>query len=146
MDLGLSVQDRALLIQNVNVVFHSAASVRFNEKIDSAFALNTCATIKVLDLCKSIKNLKALVHVSTAYSNSDKPEINEEVYPAPVELEKVLEVCKIEEDKQQEASVEALRGNHPNTYTLTKALAESIVNEHAKDIPVCIVRPSIGKI
>lgn len=57
-DLGLSPQDRLLLTQNVNIVFHSAATVRFNEKIDSAFNLNTAATIKVLDLCKNIKNLK----------------------------------------------------------------------------------------
>jgi len=86
-----------------------------------------------------------LVHVSTAYSNSDKKEIKEEVYPAPAELETVLEVCKIQEEREQAMSVKKLQGGHPNTYTLTKALAESIVNEHAKDIPVCIVRPSIGK-
>lgn len=88
---------------------------------------------------------QALVHVSTAYSNSDKPEIKEEVYPAPAELEKVLEVCKIQEENQQEVSVRTLLGKHPNTYTFTKALAECIVNEHARDFPVCIVRPSIGK-
>lgn len=38
-----------------------------------------------------------------------------------------------------------LKQKHPNTYTLTKAMAEWIVNENADNIPVAIVRPSIGK-
>lgn len=37
-----------------------------------------------------------------------------------------------------------LQGEHPNPYTLTKALAESIVYSHT-NLPVCIIRPSIGK-
>ena len=31
----------------------------------------------------------------------------------------------------------------PNTYTYTKAMAERILEEDAKDLPVVIVRPSI---
>lgn len=34
---------------------------------------------------------------------------------------------------------------HPNTYTVTKALAEWIVAEYSDEIPSAIVRPSIGK-
>lgn len=33
----------------------------------------------------------------------------------------------------------------PNTYTFTKALAESLVKEECVDLPVGIFRPSIGK-
>lgn len=32
---------------------------------------------------------------------------------------------------------------HPNTYTLTKHVAEQIVAEYQKKLPICIVRPSI---
>lgn len=36
-----------------------------------------------------------------------------------------------------------LIGNHPNTYTLTKGLAEQIVLSKGSDLPIAIVRPSI---
>ena len=32
---------------------------------------------------------------------------------------------------------------HPNTYTLTKAIAEHLAAEQARDLPLCIVRPSV---
>lgn len=32
----------------------------------------------------------------------------------------------------------------PNTYTFTKALAETMVAEHRGNIPTVIIRPSIG--
>lgn len=37
-----------------------------------------------------------------------------------------------------------MQGKHPNTYTMTKAMAEWVVAEQADDIPAAIVRPSIG--
>lgn len=36
-----------------------------------------------------------------------------------------------------------LQGTHPNTYTLTKSMAEQIVSEYHDQLPICIVRPSI---
>lgn len=79
-DLGLSVDDRMTLTQNVNIVFHCAATVRFNEPLKVAVMLNIRATDRVLDLCKSMSHLKSFVHVSTAYSNADKREVKELVY------------------------------------------------------------------
>lgn len=36
-----------------------------------------------------------------------------------------------------------LQGEHPNTYTLTKSMAEQIVADFGQTLPLCIVRPSI---
>lgn len=33
---------------------------------------------------------------------------------------------------------------HPNSYTYSKRLAEALVESYFPDLPVCIVRPSIG--
>lgn len=33
----------------------------------------------------------------------------------------------------------------PNTYTYTKHLAEQLVTQYQDKVPICIVRPSIGK-
>jgi thioester reductase-like protein len=32
-DLGLSLEERQMLVENVNVVFHSAATIKFDEPI-----------------------------------------------------------------------------------------------------------------
>jgi len=39
-----------------------------------------------------------------------------------------------------------MQGKHPNTYTMTKAMAEWVVAEQADEIPTAIVRPSIGNV
>ena len=79
-ELGLSPEDKAMLIHRVNIVFHSAATVRFDEPLKVAVNLNTKGTDRMIELCKSMSNLVSVVHVSTAYSNADQYEIKEEVY------------------------------------------------------------------
>lgn len=41
--------------------------------------------------------------------------------------------------------VSSLIKGWPNTYTFTKAVAEELVRTMGKDLPLCVVRPSIGK-
>lgn len=79
-DLGLSPEDKAMLTQIVTVVFHSAATVRFDEPLKVAVNLNTRGTERMVELCKSIENLASFIHVSTAYSNADQTRIKESVY------------------------------------------------------------------
>ena len=47
------------------------------------------------------------------------------------------------DDDMLKAVTPKLIGNKPNTYTFTKQLAETLLQEEAHDIPVAIVRPSI---
>lgn len=35
-------------------------------------------------------------------------------------------------------------GDHINTYTFTKALAEHVINDARNIIPTCIIRPSMS--
>lgn len=79
-NLGLNDIDKDLLIDKVNIVIHSAATVKFDEKLDVAVTLNTLGTKRILDLCMEMKDLKSFVHISTAFSNSDKNEVDELVY------------------------------------------------------------------
>ena len=79
-ELGLQPEDRDMLIQRVNIVFHSAATVRFNESLKIAVNLNTLGTDRMLDLCRRMINLTSVIHVSTAYSNADRQEIEESIY------------------------------------------------------------------
>lgn len=57
-DLGLSYDDRQRLCSEVTIVFHAAATVKFNETLRTAVTLNTLGTQQVVDLCRSMKNLK----------------------------------------------------------------------------------------
>ncbi|KAK1117620.1 hypothetical protein K0M31_015793 [Melipona bicolor] len=82
-DLGLSPKDRIMLIENVNIVFHLAATVRFNEPLNVAVNVNTKGTAHVIQLEQRNKELKhaiSVVYVSTAYSNAHLPEIEDKIY------------------------------------------------------------------
>lgn len=54
----MSSQDRATLIREVSIVFHVAATVRFDEKLKLAVPINVRSTRDVVNLCKEIMNLK----------------------------------------------------------------------------------------
>ncbi|KAF0709102.1 fatty acyl-CoA reductase wat-like, partial [Aphis craccivora] len=56
--LGLSSDDRDWLIENVNFIFHCAATVRFNETLHTATKINIQGTNDILDLASMMKNLK----------------------------------------------------------------------------------------
>ncbi|XP_060831016.1 fatty acyl-CoA reductase 1-like isoform X2 [Bombus pascuorum] len=142
-NLGLSQEDRNLLIENVNIVFHSAATVRFNEPLHVAVNVNTKGTARVIELWKELKHPISFVHVSTAYTNVNLHEIEEKVYTTDFSPSEVIDMC----DKFDKASINLLEKTilktYPNTYTFSKNLAEQIVASQCKDMPVAIVRPSV---
>ncbi|XP_075732408.1 fatty acyl-CoA reductase 1-like isoform X3 [Rhipicephalus microplus] len=92
--LGLSNADKRILIDEVSIVFHLAATIRPNETFKQAVQLKVLGTRRTLDLCKQMRNLCALVHVSTAYSNWNKKEVHEMVYQTPIEPHKVIEATQ----------------------------------------------------
>jgi len=57
-NLGIEDYDRKMLCQEVNVVFHIAATVRFDEKLKSAVHINVRGTKQLLDLAKLMPHLK----------------------------------------------------------------------------------------
>lgn len=56
--LGLKLTDREMLINNVTIVFHAAATVRFDEKLRLAININVHGTRDMLELCTHFKKLK----------------------------------------------------------------------------------------
>ncbi len=56
--LGLNLIDRQILITNVQLVFHAAATVRFDEKLKLAVSINVCGTQEVLELCTHMTKLE----------------------------------------------------------------------------------------
>lgn len=50
--MGMSQADRDMIIDNVNVVINSAASVSFNDPLHDALKINYFGTMRMLELGK----------------------------------------------------------------------------------------------
>lgn len=57
-NLGLSSEDRTTLINNVQVVFHSAATLDFEADLKTTTNINLLGTRRIIELCREIKYLK----------------------------------------------------------------------------------------
>ncbi|ESP04680.1 hypothetical protein LOTGIDRAFT_170518 [Lottia gigantea] len=142
-EFGLSNEDRQLLINDVHIVFHSAATIKFDEHLRTAVELNVLPVRKIIKLCQQFKSLLALVHVSTAYCNCDRPYIEETIYEPHIAPQKLIDALEWMTDDMVESVTPKLLGSHPNTYTFTKQLAEAIYKMEGAGLPVAIIRPSI---
>ncbi|OXU23345.1 hypothetical protein TSAR_015221, partial [Trichomalopsis sarcophagae] len=141
--LGLSTSDRDLLMRDVSIVFHVAATVRFDEKLKLASAINVQSTADIIDLCKDMQKLKSFVHVSTAYANCISREITEKFYDYPIKNEELLSLVNCLPDETLNEIAPRVISPWPNTYAFTKALAEDLVRSRNKSLPMGIFRPGI---
>ncbi|KAL4641978.1 fatty acyl-CoA reductase 1 isoform X3 [Arapaima gigas] len=142
-ELDVRREDQQTLVDCINLVFHCAATVRFNEPLKDAMQLNVLATQKIMALAHRMKHLEVFIHVSTAYANCDRSVIEEVVYPPPVDYKKLIDTLEWMDDKLIDLITPKLLDDRPNTYTYTKALAEYLVQQECGNLNVAIIRPSI---
>lgn len=57
-DLGLSNEDKQILIEEVNYIIHCAATVRFDQELRTATRINVRAVRDLLVTAKQMKNLR----------------------------------------------------------------------------------------
>lgn len=57
-ELGISEYDQALLCQKVSIVFHSAATVKFDEKLKLSVTINMLGTKRLVELCQRMTRLE----------------------------------------------------------------------------------------
>lgn len=57
-NLGLSDTDKKLLVDNVSIVFHSAATLDFETGLKTAVQVNLRGTRSVILLCQTLPKLK----------------------------------------------------------------------------------------
>ena len=119
--LGLSPEDRALVIERCDSFLHCGASVRFDLPIEAARAVNVEGTRAVLDLARERArrgDLARIDHVSTCYVAGDRRDV-------------------VAEDELQDGVA------HRNTYERTKFEAEHMIREAREELPIAVHRPSI---
>jgi long-chain acyl-CoA synthetase len=117
-NLGLDSNAWQQLAATVTRVIHSAATVRFDQSLDEARAINVEGTRRVLDFAAAAPNLRSLTYVGTAYVAGERTGL-------------ILE------------SELALGQPYRNTYEQTKAEAEALVRSRLATLPIVILRPSI---
>nr|AFD04728.1 fatty acid reductase [Helicoverpa armigera] len=139
-DLGINSENEKMLIEKVSVIIHSAATVKFNEPLPTAWKINVEGTRMMLALSRRMKRIEVFIHISTAYTNTNREVVDEILYPAPADIDQVHQYVK---DGISEEDTEKILNGRPNTYTFTKALTEHLVAENQAYVPTIIVRPSV---
>ena len=167
----MSKKDRERMKSEINIIFHSAATIQFNDLLSKSVSMNVRGTKELMDMAKEMKNLVSFVHVSTCYVHChlQGEVIREEIYPPEdFNVRDVLDMCEhnlgkkhnclnvtykearvsitnnsIISDVNSEERTNEVIGERPNTYTFTKAITEQLINQERDNLPLSIVRPSI---
>lgn len=146
---NFALEDRVLqeIREQVQVIFHSAATIKFNEDLKHAIEINVLGTKRTLELAKSLQHLASYVYLSTAFCNSNyRGLIKEKVYSSGHDPADMISRAQRNEFplSSHDPKTKAIIGRHPNTYTFTKQLAETMILNEMRGLPVGIVRPSVG--
>lgn len=143
--LGLSDEEYQRVISSTNIVYHMAASLKLEATLKPNVEMNLTGTKNVLDMCKEMKNLLAVLHLSTAFCNCDQDVSDEVVYDWPQKPMDLIKCAKWMSEEAMQEMGKSMMKPHPNTYTFTKRMAELLVRDEYEDsnLNVCIVRPSI---
>lgn len=143
-DFGLAPDVRERLTARLTHVLHVAASVKFDMPVTSAETVNVGACLNLLEFARSTPQLARMVSVSTAYVTPHPGEgvlpVYETLAPLPrpaAEIREAIRARTVDTDSLLRET------GHPNTYTLTKCLAEHLLIERRGDVPLAIVRPSV---
>ena len=140
---GVDPGTLAALGNEITHIIHCAASVEFDLPLAQAARSNITSALSVLKFARSCARLEMMVSTSTAYATPypgvDVP-VSEEIHPLPRPARTIFDAIV---DGSADAQALLAETGHPNTYTLTKCLAEHLLLEERGDVPLAIVRPSI---
>ncbi|XP_044727610.1 putative fatty acyl-CoA reductase CG5065 [Chrysoperla carnea] len=145
LQYGLSDSDLEFIINEINIVFHVAASVRFDDSLKDAILINTRGTREMLRILKQMQHLKVFLYTSTTYCNIDKEldAIEEKVYKPSTNWETMINAAENMDENVLSILEQKILNKYPNTYTFSKNLAEEIVSENCGGIPTVIFRPTV---
>lgn len=149
IDAGISEKDKQTIIDNVDIIIHAAADVRFDVSLEELTLVNLRGTRELLKIAEQVKQLQMFVYVSTAFSHCYQENIDEIFYECPFDPDKMIKLVETMEQNGESDILEIITDSvispWPNTYTFTKALSEEIVRRYGTKIPTIVIRPSIGK-
>jgi alcohol-forming fatty acyl-CoA reductase len=140
-NFGLSQQNLRKVVENTEVIFHLASSLDTTLTLKPNVMMNLVGTKSVLELAKQMKKLLQMVHLSTVVYNVEPEIVYEKVYDMPHDPEDLIRLAEDIDEKAMETMKKDLLGQHPNSHSFTKRLAEILVQREYGKLPVAIVRP-----
>ncbi|XP_050526791.1 putative fatty acyl-CoA reductase CG5065 [Daktulosphaira vitifoliae] len=142
--LGINENDYKILTNEVEIFYHVAATVRFDEPLKKTILLNTRGTKFTLELAKGMTNLKLFMYISTAYCHPNEKVLLEKAYSPPDDPHKMIKVIETLDEGSVDYTSKRILGDYPNGYAYSKCLAEHLIVEQIKaGLPCIICRPSI---
>jgi thioester reductase-like protein len=145
--LGLAAGSRERIASEVTHVIHCAASVEFNLPLAEATAVNTGGALEALAVARECRRLASFLDVSTAYVTAhpnalggETLRVEEKLATLPRDAASTYADILAGRVRQDRLLAET---GHPNTYTLTKCIAEHLVARRGEALPVTLLRPSI---
>jgi len=142
-NLGISVADAEFIVSNIDIVIHCAATVNLNGPLKHTSFVNVRSTRDLLLIAQRMHRLKSFVYVSTAFSNTNQPLIEEIIYDCHIEANTLISMVENLSDSLLNSITPECLGSWPNTYTLSKCVAENVVKQYGQNMPISIVRPCI---
>lgn len=151
-NLGITTDATELkLKENIEIVIHAAADVRFNEPLYDLILCNLIGTRDLLNLAKQMQKLQIFVYLSTAFSNTkyhSNKHIAEEFYAPPMNADILINWVQQNQHETHRELLNVFSPNliapWPNNYTFSKALSESIVRRYENHFPIAVIRPTAG--
>lgn len=162
--MGLSLNDRESLVNDVEIVYHAAADVRFDESLKDGIETNVRGTREIMLLSQQMVKLQVFIYVSTAFctpgfhvretcktSNFQSLQRNISrlylaVYKTNLDPDFIIEIVenlKPRDFENFESVARRIIQPYPNTYTYSKALSELVVRKYSSSFKTAIIRPSI---
>lgn len=149
LNVGLSDEAQADLCENVDLIFHVAADVRFDNTLKELSLVNLRGTREILKLAERCKKLQMFAYISTAFSHCERKHIDEEFYDVSIAPEDMIRLAEYYEERPEDDTLDVLTDNFispwPNTYSFSKALSEELVREYGSRVPTVVIRPSISE-
>ncbi|GFP87154.1 fatty acyl-coa reductase 2 [Phtheirospermum japonicum] len=166
-NLGMDSDSADAVRKDVDIIIQSAASTTLNERYDVLMDANVNAPQRLMRFAKTCKNLKLFAHISTAYVNGrregmmfeeplamgDNKRKQEKDLPRldlADEINMALKSCTaastdydVTKNLKKLGQERATYFGWYNTYHLTKAMGEMVLDEIRGDVPVVIIRPTV---
>ncbi|CAL0332335.1 unnamed protein product [Lupinus luteus] len=122
LDVKLSEE----MLEDINIIVHSAASTNLDERFDVAMGTNTMGAFNVLNFAKSCRKIQIILHVSTAYVCGPRKGL---VAEEPIHMGQTLNnsprLLHINLEKQlMEEKLSELHAHNANEETITKTMKE----------------------
>lgn len=127
LKVGLSDEIRNELIENVHIILHAAADVRFDNTLKELSLVNLRGTRELLNLAAECKHLHMFAYISTAFSHCERKMIEEKFYDVPIDPEEMIRIAEhFEKNSDNEDEdvlnviTESFVSPWPNTYSFSK--------------------------